>query len=155
MGDGLRQRIKQERFSSPAQEAFLNLLVAADHLQSVAQTICEAQGLTRGQYNVLRILKGVYPAGHPRCEIAVRMVERAPDITRLVDRLEKQGLVERGRGDADRRQSVTRITKKGIQLLERLNPQLEEGHKDMANRLTDADCRKLSELCERIYAPAI
>lgn len=154
MGDGLRQRIKQERFSSPAQEAFLNLMVAADHLQSVAQTICEAYGLTRGQYNVLRILKGVYPAGHPRCEIAVRMIERAPDITRLVDRLEKHGLVERGRGDEDRRQSVTRITRKGIQLLERLNPQLEVGHKDISNRLSAAECRKLSELCERIYAAA-
>ncbi|MEO6390973.1 MAG: MarR family transcriptional regulator [Pyrinomonadaceae bacterium] len=148
----MRNRIKQERFASPAQEAFLNLLVAADHLQTMAQTICEAHGLTRGQYNVLRILKGVYPAGHPRCEIAVRMIERAPDITRLVDRLEKQGLVERGRGDEDRRQSVTRVTRKGIQLLERLNPQLEDGHKDIADRLTATDCRTLSELCGRIYA---
>jgi DNA-binding MarR family transcriptional regulator len=152
MGEGLRQRIKQERFESPVQEAILSLLVAADHLQSATQLVCEEQGITRGQFNVLRILKGVYPAGHPRCEIAVRMVERAPDITRLVDRLEKAGLVERARGDEDRRQSVTRITKQGIQLLERLQPRMETLTSELSRQLTRADCETLTELCERIFA---
>lgn len=152
MGAGLRQRIKQDRFESPVQEAFLSLLVAADHLQSATQVICEEQGITRGQYNVLRILKGVYPGGHPRCEIAVRMVERAPDITRLVDRLEKQGLVERARGDEDRRQSLTRITKDGIRTLERLQPRMEVMIRELSHRLTHAECQQLADLCERIFS---
>jgi DNA-binding MarR family transcriptional regulator len=152
MGEGLRKRIKQERFESPVQEAILSLLVAADHLQSATQLVCEEQGITRGQFNVLRILRGVYPAGHPRCEIAVRMVERAPDITRLVDRLEKAGLVERARGDEDRRQSVTRITKQGIQLLERLQPRMETVTRELSRQLTRSDCETLTELCERVFA---
>lgn len=152
MGEGLRQRIKQDRFESPVQEAMLNLLVAADHLRNLTQEVCEHRGITRGQYNVLRILKGVYPEGHPRCEIAVRMVERAPDITRLVDRLEKDGLVERSRAQADRRLSLTRITPKGLRLLELLSPEMDKTAREIARRLTVAESKTLSDLCERIYA---
>jgi DNA-binding MarR family transcriptional regulator len=152
MGEGLKQRIKQDRFESPVQEALLNLLVAADHLRNASQAVCEEQGITRGQFNVLRILKGVYPEGHPRCEIAVRMVERAPDITRLVDRLEKEGLVERSRAAEDRRLSVTRITKKGLQLLERISPHFELLSQELMRRLSAQEAKTLSALCERIYA---
>jgi DNA-binding MarR family transcriptional regulator len=152
MGEGLRQRIKQERFESPLQEAVLNLLVAAEHLRNRTQEICERQGITRGQFNVLRILKGVHPDGHPRCEVAVRMVERAPDITRLIDRLEKEGLVERARGEADARQSIARITKKGLSLLERLSPELDTIHEELKSKMSVAEAETLSMLCERIYA---
>jgi DNA-binding MarR family transcriptional regulator len=155
MGDGLRNRIKQERFDNPVVEAMLNVLVAADHISNATQAACEEMGITRGQFNVLRILRGVHPEGHPRCEIAVRMVERAPDITRLVDRLEKEGLVERSKAPEDRRLSVTRITKKGLWLLERLMPRMEKLEANLAERITPAEAEVLSELCERIYADKI
>jgi len=151
MGDALRNRIKQARFESPWQEAMLNLMVAADHLRSQSSQICEDHGITRGQYNVLRILKGVHPDGHPRCEIASRMVERAPDVTRLVDRLEEQGLVERDRSTKDRRLSITKITRKGLKLIDDLEPEFTAVFKELNSRLSKEDCLELSRICESIY----
>jgi DNA-binding MarR family transcriptional regulator len=152
MGEALRRRIKQARFDSPAQEAMLNLMVAYDYVRRRIDRVCESHGVTHGQYNVLRILRGAHPGGHPRCEIARRMLERAPDVTRLVDRLERQGLVERDRSDEDRRLSITRITKKGLKLLERMNPELEEMYGHFSSRVLRRDCRELSRICEGIYA---
>jgi DNA-binding MarR family transcriptional regulator len=151
MGDALRNRIKQARFESPLQEAMLNLMVASDYFRSKINQICEDRGITRGQYNVLRILKGVYPDGHPRCEIASRMVEKSPDVTRLVDRLEDQGLVERDRSTEDRRLSITRITRNGLKLIDELEPEFTAVSKELSSRLSKNDCLELSRICESIY----
>jgi DNA-binding MarR family transcriptional regulator len=150
MGDALRRRIRQERFESPVQEAMLNLMVAAEHLRERMDRLCAEFDLSPSQYNVLRILRGA-PEGHPRCEIARRMIDRAPDVTRLVDRLERRGLVERDRSAADRRLSLTRITPAGLALLERMRPRLDEEHRHLAERISHADQRELSRLCEQIY----
>lgn len=150
MGDALRRRIRQERFESPAQEAMLSLMVAAEHLRERMDRLCAEFGLTPSQFNVLRILRGA-PEGHPRCEIARRMIDRAPDVTRLVDRLERRGWVERDRSQADRRLSLTRITPAGLALLERMAPRLDEEHRRLAERISLQDQRELSRLCERIY----
>src|SRR5438128_9340170 len=122
MGDTLKHRLRQDRFEGPFHEAVLNVMVAAAHLRAAVERVCEQHGITEGQYNVLRILRGAHPQGHSRCEIARRMVERSPDVTRLIDRLEKHELVERARDGSDRRLSITRITRKGLQLLERMQP---------------------------------
>jgi DNA-binding MarR family transcriptional regulator len=151
MGEGLKRRIKQERFQSPLQEAVLNLMVASDFLKEQVEILCKDQGITGPQYNVLRILRGVYPEGHPRCEIASRMIERSPDITRLVDRLEAQGLVERDRSHKDRRLSLTRITARGLGLLDRLGPEFDRLNRRFAQRLSKRDCLELSRICEAIY----
>jgi DNA-binding MarR family transcriptional regulator len=152
MGDALRHRIQQTRFESPAQEALLNLLVAADHLRARTERLCSEFGLSASQYNVLRILRGVHPEGHPRCEIARRMIERAPDVTRLIDRLEKRGWVERDRSERDRRLSISRITPAGLELLARIGPRLEVAYREFAERVPPEDCRELSRICEAIYA---
>ena len=154
MGDALRKRIQQSRFESETQEAILNLLVAADHLRSRTERICSELGISASQYNVLRILRGVHPQGHPRCEIARRMIERAPDVTRLIDRLKRRGLVERARGERDRRLSISRITPPGLELLERIDPRLAELQRELAGRLPPRDCRELSRICEEIYGEA-
>lgn len=146
----MKKRIKQERFESPAQEAFLNLLIVADHLREKLDRVCTKYGITHGQYNVLRILRGVYPEGHPRCEISARLLERAPDVTRMVDRLEKEGLVERDRSAADRRLSLTRITKKGLKLIDKMSPEF-EGMNEIFNRFNKKELQIVSEICERIY----
>lgn len=151
MGDALRRRIVQNRFESPAQEALLNLMVAADHLRSRLEGVCSGFGLSASQYNVLRILRGVHPEGHPRCEIARRMLERAPDVTRLIDRLEKRGWVARDRCERDRRLSISRITAAGLELLDRIGPSLESVQRELAARLPQHDCRELSRICEEIY----
>ena len=151
MGDALRRRIGQSRFESPAHEALLNVMVAADHLRSRIERICSEFGLSASQYNVLRILRGVHPEGHSRCEIARRMLERAPDVTRLVDRLEKRGWVARDRCEHDRRLSISRITDSGLELLKRIGPSLENVQRELASRLPQRDCRELSRICEEIY----
>ncbi len=149
----LKQRLKQNAdFDSPVNEALLNLLVAADVVRKRISGVCAEFGLTQGQYNVLRILRGAYPEGHPRCDIAARMLEEAPDVTRLVDRLEKQNLVERDRADDDRRLSIARITEKGLQLLAEAEPQMKEIGKFFENSLSNNEARKLTNICEKIYA---
>ena len=151
MGEALKRRLKQEKFESPLQEAMLNLLVAASHVREQVDRVCEQYGITNAQYNVLRILRGAHPDGYPRCEIACRMIDRAPDVTRLIDRLEQQKLVARDRSDEDRRLSITRITQKGLDLLERMNASLEEVHRHIGERMSLADRREMSRICEGLY----
>lgn len=151
MTEALSRRLKQARFASPRQEALLSLAVAAGAFNDMADAVCEKYGLTRPQYNVLRILRGVYPEGHPRCDIAVRMIERAPDVTRLVDRLQTQGLVRRARGTRDQRQAVTRITPKGLKLLDTIQPDLDSATDRLLRDLTDKDCHELARLCGIIF----
>jgi DNA-binding MarR family transcriptional regulator len=151
MTDALSRRLQQLHFASSGQEALLSVLVAANALNDAMDAICEKYGITRPQYNVLRILRGVHPKGHPRCEIARRMIERAPDITRLVDRLQERGLVKRSRGASDQRQAVTSITAKGLRLLETMQPEVALQIDGLGGRLTDAECRELSRLCAQIF----
>jgi DNA-binding MarR family transcriptional regulator len=153
MGHALKKRIKQTAdFNSPAEEALLNLMVAADHARNLLNRACDGCGITPGQYNVLRILRGAHPEGHPRCEIAARLIENAPDVTRLVNRLEAQGLAERDRSEKDRRLSLTRITKKGLALLGAMEPRMAEMNRYFSERVSRRDCRELTRICEGIYA---
>ncbi|HYZ86768.1 MAG TPA: MarR family transcriptional regulator [Bryobacteraceae bacterium] len=143
--------MKSARQPGPAAEGLLNILVAADNIRAELEAACEAFSVTHAQYNVLRILRGVYPGGHPRCEIAQRLIERAPDVTRLIDRLEVRGLVERSRAKEDRRLSLTRITTEGLELLQKIDPQLQAIESAYAQRLSSSEWRALSTFCERLY----
>jgi DNA-binding MarR family transcriptional regulator len=151
MTEALSRRLKQAKFSSSQQEALLSLAVAAGTINDLMDQICENHDITRQQYNVLRILRGVYPEGHPRCAIAERMIERAPDVTRLVDRLQARGLVRRQRGGHDHRQAITRITPKGLKLLESIQPELDSQTATHLSKLSEVDCRELSRLCGLLF----
>jgi DNA-binding MarR family transcriptional regulator len=151
MGETLRRRIRQNRFDTPFQEAGLNLMVASNHVREECERAAAGVGITLPQYNVLRILRGVHPQGHPRCEIAARMLDRAPDVTRLIDRLEEKGFVERRREGSDRRQSITRITEKGLGLLRQADPAVRGVFDRIEQRLSPAECETLSRICELIY----
>jgi DNA-binding MarR family transcriptional regulator len=151
MGEAFRKRLKQEKVPDPLQEALINVLVAAGHIRERLEHFCEQYGITAAQYNVLRILRGVHPDGHPRGEIAARMVERSPDVTRLIDRLEGQGLVARDRSRNDRRLSITKITSKGLRLLEGMHPETEL-QRYFSNRLSTRDRREISRICEALYS---
>ena len=151
MTEALSHRLKQEEFASRGQEALLSVMVAAATLNERMECVCAKHKITRAQYNVLRILRGVYPKGHPRCEIACRMLDRAPDITRLVDRLEKRKLVRRARGSEDQRQTITYITAKGLRLLDTMAPRVDAELNAILKRMSDDDCRELSRLCALIF----
>jgi DNA-binding MarR family transcriptional regulator len=151
MADALKRRLSQTRFESPQHEAVLSLMVAAAHLRAQLDAASERHGVTASQYNVLRILRGAHPGGYSRCEIARRMIERAPDVTRLIDRMVKLRLVERARSDEDRRLSITRITRKGLGVLERMQAEIDAIHGDLTSRLSEGDAQTLSRLCEIVF----
>ncbi|MFO8098342.1 MAG: MarR family transcriptional regulator [Salinibacter sp.] len=152
MGDSLRDHIKQTRpFESPAQEAMLNLFVAAAHTRQRIEAACREHDLHFSHYNVLRILRGVYPEGHPRCEIIERMIDSSPDVTRLIDKLVARELVRRSRSPEDRRMRIHTITEKGIQVLDEMHPKIQEVQEWFNARVSDRDLRHLSRICEGIY----
>jgi DNA-binding MarR family transcriptional regulator len=155
MGDILKKRIKQKKFKSSEQEAIINLFVASNYLHSKLDSICNNFDLTHSQFNVLRILKGVHPDGHPRGEIKKRMLEPSPDVTRLIDKLVNDGLVERFGSSQDRRLSLARITVKGIDLLEKINPEVDEFLSDYSSSLKEDEKLILSNICEKLYAREI
>ena len=150
MGELLKKRIQDS--SNPAMEAMTNLLVAAGYLRDKLEVTCDTFGITLSQYSVLRILREAHPRGFSRTEIVRRMVEKAPDVTRLVDRLEQQHLVDRHRPAEDRRLSVTRITDAGLALLNEVEPRVHAVEdRYFANRVGAVDCQSLSRICEGIW----
>lgn len=155
MGEILKRRLKQEKFDGVEQEVVLNLLVAANYLHSELDAICNWFKITLAQFNVLRILKGAHPNGYPRGEIIRRMVETAPDVTRLIDRLIKEGLVERYSSKDDRRLSFAQITKKGIALLAKINPEIDKFLLNYSAMLTKSEKEILSNLLEKLYAKEV
>jgi DNA-binding MarR family transcriptional regulator len=147
----IRERIQQRRaFQSVASEAVISLVVAADHFNQVTDAVCQRHGITADQYNVLRILRGVHPEGHPRCEIARRMIHRSPDVTRMLDRLVRQGVVSRSRNPDDRRESIATITRAGLALLDRVGPDLEQAQTALTAALREPELRRLSRLCDAL-----
>lgn len=146
----IASRIAPTEFESPAQEAMVSLTVVAAHLLRDLEQVCAARGITHEQYDVLRILRGAGPEGLPRYAIVDRLVDRSPDVTRLLDRLERESLVERYRSDADRRLSISRVTQKGLALLRDLDPDILAVHERLAAGLKKKEVRKLAAICGKI-----
>ena len=146
----IRERLQQRRFPSLADEAVVSLMVAAEHLDQAVAPIWERHGVTADQYNVLRILRGVYPGGHPRNEVARRMIHRAPDVTRMLDRLVRRGVVGRVRNADDRRESIATITKAGLALLDRIDPEVLAVQKAVTAALPEPKLRQLVRLCDAL-----
>jgi DNA-binding MarR family transcriptional regulator len=130
---------------SPEEAAFLDLLRTTDMLSRGLVTILKPEDLSSTQYNVLRILRGA-PEGLPCGEIAKRMITRDPDITRLLDRLEKRGLISRSREARDRRTVMARITGAGLKLLARLDEPIQEAHRKQLGHLGRERLRLLTGL---------
>jgi DNA-binding MarR family transcriptional regulator len=126
---------------------FLELLRTTDLLTRGLVPLLKAEDLSANQYNVLRILRGS-PDGLPCGEIASRMITRDPDITRLLDRLEKRGLISRCREVKDRRMVMARITPDGLKLLARLDDPVQEGHRRQLGHLGRERLRALTELLQ-------
>jgi DNA-binding MarR family transcriptional regulator len=124
---------------------FLDLLRTTDMLARGLVALLKTEDVSANQYNVLRILRGS-PEGLPCGEIASRMITRDPDITRLLDRLEKRNLISRCRETKDRRMVMTRITPDGLKLLSRLDEPIEEAHRKQLGHLGRERLRALSEL---------
>jgi DNA-binding MarR family transcriptional regulator len=149
----LRAEIRQKKpFPSRAEEVLLNLLLTADRLANAEAVVLKGHGLTVPQYNVLRILRGAGKDGHPCQEIGARMIARVPDVTRLVDRLEAAGLVQRERSATDRRVVQVRIRKAGLELLAGLDGPMTELPPRLLSSLSRSDMATLNTLLEKARA---
>ncbi|MGB9203140.1 MAG: MarR family transcriptional regulator [Terriglobales bacterium] len=136
---------QRRRPACPEEDAFLELLRTTDMLSRGLIPVLKTEDLSATQYNVLRILRGA-PEGLPCGEIASRMITRDPDITRLLDRLEKRGLIGRCRETRDRRMVMARITPEGLKVLARLDEPVQEGHRRQLGHLGRDRLRALVEL---------
>jgi len=144
MKAGVQKARKVRREACPEEAAFLELLRTTDQLSRGLVPLLKAEELSPMQYNVLRILRGA-PEGLPCGEIGQRMITRDPDITRLLDRLQKRGLIARWRDSKDRRMVLARITPEGLEALARLDGPMQEGHRAQLGHLGR---ERLKALCE-------
>ena len=131
---------------------FIAIQKTADALGQQAEQLVKGYGLTGAQYNVLRILRGAEPEGLACSTIADRMISHDPDMTRLLDRMEKQGLIIRERQTDDRRVVKTRITSKGLDCLRRLDQPIRELHKRQFRDISAARLKTLVAMLEQIRA---
>jgi DNA-binding MarR family transcriptional regulator len=136
---------KVRREGSPEEAAFLDLLRTADVLTRGADWVLKGEDLSLTQYNVLRILRGA-PDGLPCGEIASRMITRDPDITRLLDRMEKRGLISRARESRDRRMVLGRLTPEGRKLVDRLDEPVQKIHRKQLGHMGKDQLQALAEL---------
>ena len=143
MKSGIQSR--KRRPACPEEILFLELARTTDRLSRGPAAVLKTEDLPANQYNVLRILRGS-PDGLPCGEIANRMITRDPDITRLLDRLEKRNLISRCRETRDRRMVMARITPDGLKLLGRLDEPVEEAHRRQLGHLGRERLRALTEL---------
>ncbi len=131
---------------------FIALHKTADSLGVEAEQLLKPHGLTGTQYNVLRILRGAEPEGLPCRAIGERMISHDPDMTRLLDRMEKRGLISRARQTDDRRVIKTRISPAGLVLLKSLDQPVRELHKRQFHHLPAARLKTLAKLLEEVRA---
>ena len=145
----LKDDIKQDKpFASLEAEVFLNLMRTADVLARSGEAILKPVGLSLTQYNVLRILRGAGEQGLCCRELAERMITRDPDVTRLLDRLERRGLLARSRDSKDRRIITLRISAAGRRVLKDLDTPVAKHHRKQLSHMGQGDLRKLVELLE-------
>jgi len=141
----MKSRTPARRTPCPEEDAFLDLLRTTDLLSRLPARVLKKEDLSSTQYNVLRILRGS-PDGLPCGEIANRMITRDPDITRLLDRLEKRSLISRRREESDRRTVVARITPGGLQVLTRLDEPVRQAHRKQLGHLGSDRRKALTDL---------
>lgn len=146
-------RFKTASVSVPLEShIFVALLKAADSVGQEAEQLLRSRGLTGAQYNVLRILRGAEPDGLPCRGIGDLMISHDPDMTRLLDRMEKRRLITRMRQADDRRVVKTRITREGLEILKTLDQPVRELHKRQFRHMTAARLKALAQLLEEARA---
>lgn len=158
MSQSLRDELGKRRpFEHPEQEAWINLMRSASVLDADFERLLDPHGLSMATYNVLRIVRGESAertdVGIPCQMIGARLITRVPDVTRLVDRLERAGLVKRQRTSEDRRVVLVALTRKGMDLLARLDDPVRDLHKSQMRHLTKAEITTLSDLLYKLRHP--
>jgi DNA-binding MarR family transcriptional regulator len=147
----LQQEIVQRKpFRSPAEEAALSVVRTASLMRRAMNQAVSPYGITQPQYNVLRILRGAGAGGLPTLAVRDRLIDEAPGITRLVNKLEYAGLLKRERSTPDRRQVMCYITKDGLALLKRVDPLIEAAADSGPEALSEREQKALIALLEKV-----
>lgn len=144
----IQSEIKQTKPLTPEQEVLLTIQRTADAFERRVAELLKPHGLSGTQYNVLRILRGAGKDGLPCGAIADRMVTRDPDITRLLDRLDKMGFIARERSVKDRRVVTTTITEAGLKLLKQLDKPVQDLGQSLVRNLSKTQMQELVELLD-------
>src|SRR5262245_12820606 len=152
MGSSTTRRLPR-RFDSSQQEAYLNLWRTYDRLRMLEDDLFQRHDLTAQQYNALRLLRAEHPSALPTLVLAGKLVSHAPDITRLVDRLEERGLVARRRVPDNRRVVQVGITEAGLVLLKELDQPVRDCHLKQLGHLSNAQLQSLIELMRTARQP--
>jgi DNA-binding MarR family transcriptional regulator len=143
----------ERRFDSLEQEAFLNLWRTYDQLKSLEDEVFGQVGLSAQQYNTLRLLRAAHPGSLPTLVLGRRLISRAPDMTRLLDRLEERGLLSRHRRADNRRVVEVQITPQGGKLLDDLHEAVQSCHRKQLGHLSEKSLRQLTKLLQRARQP--
>jgi DNA-binding MarR family transcriptional regulator len=153
MSHSARHAAPVAHFDSPEQEVFLNLWRTYDRLRALEDELFARFNLTPQQYNALRLLRAEHPATLPTLTLANRLVSRAPDITRLLDKLDQRGLIVRDRPADNRRVVRVGITQTGLSLLRDITEPLRECHGRQLGHLSATDLKKLNVLLHAARRP--
>lgn len=147
----VQEEIRQTRpFRSKSQEGVVALMRTADRVRRYFSRVVEPYGITLPQYNVLRILRGARGEGLPTLEIGERLIEEAPGITRMMDRLAAKGLVRRERSTEDRRLVVNYLTPEGAEVVDALDVPMDRADDEALGALSQKDLRVLVALLDRV-----
>jgi DNA-binding MarR family transcriptional regulator len=137
---------KSPRFDSLEQEAFLNLWRTYDRLRALEESLFSQYDLSAQQYNTLRLLRAVHPKSMPTLALGAKLISRAPDMTRLLDKLEARRLVQRERRSENRRVVEVAITPEGLELLKSLDEPVQAVAKKQLGHLGEPALRHLIDL---------
>lgn len=144
-----RELLQSKPFATLQAEALVNIVRTADQLQRRIRLCVKPFGITQTQFNSLRILRGAGERGLTCAEVGERLITHDPDITRLLNRMERQGLVRRDRDTGDRRVVVARITQQGLEKLRTLDEVVEATVTTLLAKVDDEELRSLIRLLER------
>ena len=153
MRPATKKRLPPRHFDSLEQEVYLNLWRTYDRLRILEEELFNRYDLTPQQYNALRLLRGEHPETMPTLALAARLVSRAPDITRLLDKLEQRGLIDRDRRADNRRVVQVGITRAGLKLLKELDNPVRACNARQLGHLAKADLNRLASLLRAAREP--
>ncbi|HYG40007.1 MAG TPA: MarR family transcriptional regulator [Cytophagales bacterium] len=145
----LEEAIKQKKFQSAQQKAWININYTFNYLSDHISKVFGQFDITQQQYNVLRILRGRHPESACCNEVKEVMLDKNPDLTRLCDRLVSKGLIARDLNSTNRRQVSLHITEEGLKLLTEIEPVMKE-YSVILNNLSDEEAQTLSNLLDKL-----
>jgi len=151
--NSVRTETKPRKFDSLQQEAFLNLWRTYDRLKALEDKVFGEAQISAQQYNTLRLLKSAYPGSMPTLHLGARLISRAPDMTRLLDRLESRGYISRERRSDNRRVVEVSITQAGLDQLNELSESVRQCHEDQLGHMSDASLTNLINLLRESRIP--